>query len=121
DRDKTRVQCLRAVTNLDSETDVREGDLLILTTDAVAQWILEEYGSRHNQSQFTLMSRLVALAEAHMAFGAHAEQIGIHSGQSDPWNEFIQGLREQKAIVNDDSTLLIVRMDSLSDGRPPAA
>jgi hypothetical protein len=78
----------------DPELILRDGDVLMLATDAVAQWIL-----RANEDDFNPAWGLLQQTEK-------------------GWSDFIEQMRERKRMVNDDATLLIIQIESVSEGEP---
>ncbi len=79
---------------LDPDLILRDGDVLMLATDAVAQWILKANEDNANPVAGLLQQ-------------THAD-----------WEAFIRQMRERKRMVNDDATLLIIQIESVSEGDP---
>ena len=92
DRDNTNVQLFDAST--DTGNDLQDNDVLMLATDAVAQWIL-----RTIEAGGDPMPHLLQQSET-------------------TWPGFILALRQDKQIVNDDSTLLLISVTGVTEGEP---
>jgi hypothetical protein len=78
----------------DPDLILRDGDVLMLATDAVAQWIL-----RANEDNVNPVWGLLEQTEK-------------------GWSAFIEQMRGRKRMVNDDATLLIIQVESVSEGAP---
>jgi serine/threonine protein phosphatase PrpC len=77
------------------QVELQADQIVILATDAVSKWILSGGNGRYDVWQ---------------AFQEVAHQI------VDSWPEFILECRDRKEIVDDDSTALVVRLQSNADG-----
>ena len=92
------------------DLDLREGDIIFLATDAVSQWIFREYeaalAGEPTRHPMPFLLSIVA---------QHDEQPGIEPPGT-PWANFIDTLREGNNIVDDDSIMIVLRVNSLSKG-----
>lgn len=85
------------------EVDLRAGDLVILATDAVAQWLL--YGEAENAESQAVRSDRVAMLIAQT---------------EESWPHFVEPLRNANLMVDDDSTALIIHAQTLDSIAPHA-
>lgn len=75
----------------DPRYTLRDGDVLLLATDAVAQWVLGLVEMGHNPVADLL------------------------NETEETWPRLIEHLREQRWIVNDDSTLLVIQVSGVNE------
>ena len=80
---KNNVQAFRKIKVLDGE--IRENDIIIMATDSMAKWILQEYEIGNDVS-----TQLIKM-------------------DSELFKDFVQGLRRSKELRNDDSTIILIK------------
>ena len=80
---KNNVQAFRKIKVLDGE--FRENDIIIMATDSMAKWILQEYEIGNDVS-----TQLIKM-------------------DSELFKDFVQGLRRSKELRNDDSTIILIK------------
>ena len=67
------------------DCEIRENDIIIMATDSMAKWILQEYEAGSDVSiQLTKMD-------------------------SELFKDFVKGLRRSKELRNDDSTIILIK------------